>query len=165
MTIAFAAVIVAILSERVSERIEGYALAPLMLAGLLSVLWWARTGDLRPYILLQVLPLVMLPVVVGLVPGRKRDALCVTGSVAWYVLAKVLELNDEAVYAATRHAISGHSLKHLAAAVGCGILVLKVLLHERRGAAEQGRTPAVAVQVTHEKVLSRDLDMVNPRHR
>ena len=37
--------------------------------------------------------------------------------VAWYALAKVLELGDTAIWAASAHSVAGHGLKHLAAAL------------------------------------------------
>ena len=37
--------------------------------------------------------------------------------IAWYVLAKLLELGDHAVFAATQGWVSGHSLKHVFAAM------------------------------------------------
>jgi glutamate synthase (NADPH/NADH) large chain len=35
----------------------------------------------------------------------------------WYAVAKLLEMNDEVVFHATSHGVSGHSLKHVAAAL------------------------------------------------
>jgi len=39
------------------------------------------------------------------------------GVIFFYVLAKLFELGDEAVFEATGHIVSGHTLKHLAAAL------------------------------------------------
>lgn len=131
MTAGFMAALVAILAERVNDRIERYALAPSVLAGLLSVLWWTGTGDLRPYAMVQLLPLTSIPAALLLYPGQRRENLRVAISLAWYVLAKVLELNDLALYAVTRQAVSGHSLKHLAAAACCAVIL--VMFWQREG--------------------------------
>jgi hypothetical protein len=37
--------------------------------------------------------------------------------VAWYALAKVFESNDHAIFEATGHWVSGHTLKHLTASL------------------------------------------------
>jgi hypothetical protein len=49
---------------------------------------------------------------------------------AWYVLSKVLEFFDGPIFELLGHAISGHSLKHLAAAVAT-LVVLRMLLVTR----------------------------------
>jgi hypothetical protein len=50
---------------------------------------------------------------------RSTEALGVNlfAMITWYMAAKVLELNDAAVFEATQQAISGHSLKHIAASL------------------------------------------------
>ena len=134
MTVGFVSVLVAVLSERVCRRIEAYVLGPAIAAGLLSVAWWVLKGDLRPYIFIQVLPLIAIPAVVLLGPERDRESLLLLGAVTMYILAKVLELNDRAIFVATQHTISGHSLKHLVAAAGCAVILVMVV--RRRTAAE-----------------------------
>ena len=51
------------------------------------------------------------------------------GLIALYALAKLLELGDEAVFRATGDWVSGHSLKHVAAA--CAALPILVGLRRR----------------------------------
>ena len=69
-----------------------------------------------------------------------RDVLLVLG---WYVLAKVLERADAQVFA-LGGVVSGHTLKHIAAAAGAGWVL--VALHRQldsrflRVAEEPGRT-------------------------
>ena len=46
--------------------------------------------------------------------------------IAFYALAKLFELADFAIYEATRHLVSGHTLKHLAASLA-GLPVLVAL--------------------------------------
>ncbi len=54
--------------------------------------------------------------------------------IGWYALAKVLELGDEAVFHATGEVVSGHSLKHIAAALAAW----PVLAALRQNAAGSG---------------------------
>jgi hypothetical protein len=133
MTIGFMAVLVAVLSERVHERIETFLLPPAVLAGMASVLWWSVTGDLRLYIWIQALPLIMIPMVLLVYPGRPGGDRFIIVSFLCYVLAKAAEHYDTYLYEVTRHIISGHSLKHLAAAAGCAVIL--VLLRKRKQVA------------------------------
>lgn len=91
-----------------------------------SVAWWAWTdalgaGDLRPYLLLQGAPLVLVPFwqASGHAPRRERVGFAI--AIALYVLAKVLELEDARVLAATG-IVSGHTLKHLVAALAAAVI-------------------------------------------
>ena len=58
MTIAFMGLLTAVIAERVSVRAARALLAPLLVAGAGSVLYWYATqltgrGDLRPYAVVQ----------------------------------------------------------------------------------------------------------------
>lgn len=123
MTIGFMAVLTAVLSEHVHEKIEAYALLPAVLTGMASVVWWSWTGDLRPYCWVQLLPMIAIPLTLLLYPGERRSDRLVILSLLLYALAKGAEHFDQALYDVTSQVISGHSLKHLAAAAGCAVLV------------------------------------------
>ncbi|MEO6119748.1 MAG: hypothetical protein ABIP12_03585 [Terriglobales bacterium] len=122
MTIGFTALFAAILGERVDQRFALRALPLFMLAGLGSVLYWIWTenaghGDLRPYVFVQAFPVIAIPLLVALFPPRYNRGADVFYVVAFYVLAKSLEAFDAEILTATANLASGHSLKHLAAAV------------------------------------------------
>jgi hypothetical protein len=116
MTIVFMALVAAMISERVSVR-AGLALLPMLLVlGIASVIQWdlserAGHGDLRFYAAVQIYAIVVLLVILLLPPRytRSRDLVVVVG---FYVLAKVLETWDWAIFRAG-HVVSGHTLKHL----------------------------------------------------
>ncbi len=78
-------------------------------------------SDLRFYAALQVYAVVLLLVILLLPPRYTRSAdLAVV--VGFYVLAKITEAADRAIFA-FGHVVSGHTIKHLAAAAaGFGIL-------------------------------------------
>jgi Ceramidase len=117
MSVVFMALSVAVLSEYVNPRLEKYLLVPAIALGLASVIAWHYTGDLRLYVLVQFLPLLMLPAVLFLYnrPGQDRGYLL--ASLAIYMVAKLAEYYDGAIFTLTGEIISGHSLKHLLAAV------------------------------------------------
>jgi hypothetical protein len=87
-----------------------------------SVAWWARTGDLRPYLLLQGAPLAVIPFwqAGGRAPRHERAAFAC--AIALYVLAKAAELADAPILAATGF-VSGHTVKHLLAAGAAALIV------------------------------------------
>jgi hypothetical protein len=133
MTIAFMSVVAALIAERLSLRLGLWLLPLLMLVGLSSVLQWYASelrgaGDLRFYASVQIYAALFLLTAL-LFPGlytRTADLAAVAGL---YVLAKILESLDKPIFAAG-HIISGHTLKHLAAAAaGYCILFMLVKRH------------------------------------
>jgi hypothetical protein len=48
---------------------------------------------------------------------------------AWYVLSKIMEFYDREIYYLTGHIVSGHTIKHLAAAAGA-FVVLRMLFSQ-----------------------------------
>jgi hypothetical protein len=121
MTLGFMSLFAVMLAERIDLRAGLRLLAPLLLAGLGSVLYWHWTelgggGDLRPYAAVQFLPLLAIPLVLLLFPPRYTRAADIWVALAWYGLAKLLEGLDGHIYHLAGQIISGHSLKHLAAA-------------------------------------------------
>jgi hypothetical protein len=131
MTVAFVSLSVAILKECIPAYSLERALLPALLLGAASVLWWRASGDLRLYAWVQAAPLgcVALCVALGWVQGEERRAF--VWSFALYLLSKAAEMSDAQIYAFTRHAISGHTLKHLLAASATGAILA---MQWRRGA-------------------------------
>jgi hypothetical protein len=122
MTLGFTGLFVAALCERVDVRLESL-LAPLIVYGFATVAYWRWTetqqaGDLRPYLLLQFAPLLLVPLLVLLFPPKFSRGYDIFIAIGFYAFAKVVELGDDQVFAALGGLISGHSLKHLLAAFG-----------------------------------------------
>lgn len=128
MTIAFMGLFAAVLGEYISAPLARRLLRPLLIAGAASVIYWLHTeslgtGDLRPYVLVQFLPMVLIPLIVLLFRDRSDLAPYLGWMIACYVLAKIAEHYD-AQLLGTTGLLSGHSIKHLAAALGAaGLLV------------------------------------------
>jgi hypothetical protein len=129
MTLAFMGLVSAMISERVGISAGFYLLPVLLLIGAGSViLWWYSetqgVGDLRFYAAVQVYAVLILPVLLLLPPRYTRnwDFAVVFG---FYVVAKIFETADRQIFFLDHHAISGHTLKHLAAgAAGFWILMM-----------------------------------------
>ena len=133
MTIAFMAFFSALVTERVGERVGSWLFVPLVALGIGSVDYWHVTDDLRLYALVQFGPMLLIPLILATRPAkylRTRDVVIVLG---WYVAAKVLEQVDARIYS-WGGVISGHALKHFAAAMA-GAWVLRALCR-RLGARE-----------------------------
>jgi hypothetical protein len=123
MAMGFASLVSIVVAERINGTAGRFLLVPLVLAGIGSVVYWYETellgsGDLRPYIAVQFLPILLIPILIALFPDRKSaldKPLLVL--LIGYCIAKLCELEDRTIYVATDHLLSGHTLKHITAAL------------------------------------------------
>jgi hypothetical protein len=141
MTVAFMAFLSLIVGEHIAPDLGRLSLWPLLTIGSASVLYWWFTesrghGDLRPYVLVQYLPVVLIPMIIILFPSRLTKVHLIWAVLAAYALAKALELLDLPIYRIL--GISGHTLKHVVAAIGMFMLV--VALRTRTVIAETRNT-------------------------
>lgn len=121
MTVAFMVLFSAIIADRVSWIAGRALLWPLVAAGIASIAWWVRTeaagqGDLRPYAIVQFLPLLLVPMILLLWRENALATRPLWLGFGAYAAAKLAEYFDAPILAATG-ALSGHSLKHLFAAL------------------------------------------------
>jgi hypothetical protein len=134
MTVAFMSIVAAIIGERISARAGSLLLLPLLILGTVSVFQWYASelhgaADLRFYLCVQFFSvLVILLALLLFEPKYTRgsDFMIVIG---FYALAKVLEALDFRIFN-LGHIISGHTLKHLAAAMA--VYWLARMIQKRR---------------------------------
>ena len=136
MTFTFMSILSIVVVERVSVKAGVVLLIPLLVIGVASVVYWQVTeqsgqGDLRPYALVQFLPLLLIPVILWLFPARYTGTRYFVEMIGWYGVAKVFEFSDAAIWGWTGGWLAGHSLKHCAAAWGIYTLV-RYLKHRQR---------------------------------
>ncbi|KAL6853383.1 hypothetical protein ACP4OV_019412 [Aristida adscensionis] len=117
MTIAFTSIIAIFIIERVDDRTGAKSLAPLVIAGALSIMYWRFFDDLRPYAVVQFLPCIAIPVMAIVIPPMYTHSSYWLWAAGFYLLAKVEEAADKPIYKWTHHIVSGHTLKHLSAAM------------------------------------------------
>ena len=117
MAVGFMAILSYVIEERIDAKVGAALLWPLVALGVVSLLLWRWTGDLRLYGWVQFFPCVVLPLLFWLFPSKSGDGYWFAAA-GFYVLAKVLEYADAVVFSAL-HVMSGHALKHLAAAAAC----------------------------------------------
>ncbi|MGX1317893.1 hypothetical protein AB7M17_001346 [Bradyrhizobium sp. USDA 377] len=128
MAVAFAGFLGIAASERISARAGEAVLVLMMVAGLLAA--WVARENLTPWVVVQFGGMALA---VGLALTRPRlGALGVPlgAVIVFYVLAKLFELGDAVIFEATGHIVSGHTLKHLAAALAAWPVISK--LRDRR---------------------------------
>lgn len=116
----------------------------LTLAAVGSVAWWRLTdnppgsGDLRPYLLLQGLPLVLIPIWQWTSAAPRADRAWFGLALLLYLAARAAEFHDHELLAALGW-VSGHTLKHLLATLAAAAIVWR-LAHRRRD-SELNRDP------------------------
>ncbi|MET0335998.1 MAG: hypothetical protein ABW190_17170 [Rhizobacter sp.] len=139
-----------LLCSFLAERVDAVWQSPRVVACALfassaAVVWWGvgtalGTGDLRPYAFVQFLPMLLIPAAL-LMRLPALQAGCVPGGAWWaalalYACAKGLETADGSVMELLHvvGGLSGHTLKHLLAAVAAALL-----LHARASRRDQLR--------------------------
>jgi hypothetical protein len=78
---------------------------------------WANTGNLLPWSVLQGGGMLLIVLLALRHPVAGAWGLPLAAVIAWYALAKGLEGGDHAVFGFTHGLVSGHTLKHIAAAM------------------------------------------------
>ena len=117
MTLCFAAILAAVVEERVDARAGKVLLRPLLAIGIFSLLLWRWTDDLRLYAWAQFFPFLALVLILRLFPPKYTGTFYWVVAAALYALAKLFELHDHEIFSAGA-ILSGHTLKHLTAAAG-----------------------------------------------
>ena len=121
ISLAMASWFAAILCERVSVS-AGLRMLPLLYtAGLGSVVYWGWSemngqGDMRAYGLVQLYPMLLIPLLLWLYPARYSSDRNILIVIALYVLALVCDFMDQPIAAVTG-LVSGHTVKHAVAAL------------------------------------------------
>jgi hypothetical protein len=122
MTLAFMSLFAMVIGEFVSPKLGKALLWPLLGIGLYSVLYWHSVDDLRIYVLVQFLPLLLMPMLFFFFAASFTHVSGYGLLLLAYVAAKLLEHFDAQIFESLNF-VSGHSLKHLAAAYGVYLLL------------------------------------------
>lgn len=147
MLVAFAGVTGLAVAGRIGARPAGVATALMLAAGAWALQRWETTGQLLPWAVLQGGGMALMLALAWLPQRREAPALSLAAVIGWYALAKVLEWGDHAVWEATQHLVSGHSLKHAVAALAAWP-VIAALRGDRAGGQATGSYFAQCVRRT-----------------
>ncbi|MEJ8838729.1 hypothetical protein [Ramlibacter sp. AN1133] len=139
MSLAFAGALGLLAATQVSDRAGRMLALAVLVAAPLAIMVCLVTGNVLPWALLQGGGLLLF-VVFGLRAPR-TGALHVrwVAVLAIYVIAKLLEVGDHAVFEASGQLLSGHTLKHLVAAFAAWPLLSAI------AALRRGQNPASSV--------------------
>jgi hypothetical protein len=129
MSLAFMSFFCIVISDYLSQSFARKILFPLVILAGASVVYWHHTesigaGDLRFYLLVQFLPLVLISLILVMFDQGTLRSNMIWYALGMYLLAKVLEVFDHEVYEILG-LVSGHTLKHLAAAAGAYYLIAR----------------------------------------
>jgi hypothetical protein len=130
MTIALMGLFVAVFGEYISPRLGVFLLGPALLLGFASVVYWHWSDDLRLYIWVQLISLLIIPVVMVLYRTRYSHQWLLLAALGLYGLAKIFEVFDAEIFSFSRGLVSGHTIKHLLSALGC--LTIVWMLQKRK---------------------------------
>lgn len=137
LTMIFMTLTALVIAVCIGPRSGAGALLPLLLTGIASVVWWSYTeangeGDLRLYYIVQFFPMLFIPLTAVLYyrPAHRPLLVCFGWIVVWYIVAKLLERWDGVIY--SMMPVSGHTLKHLAAAVSTGYVLKLMKVFDRQ---------------------------------
>lgn len=140
MAVAFMSLFATVVAERISVYWSRNLLLPLVFAGVASVVAWRVSeqngaGDLRAYVFVQGFPMIALPLIMLLFHSRYTHGWMLLLVVLLYGGAKALEHFDAQIFVVTGRQVSGHSLKHVVAAMA--IYVVVMMLKRRALASDE----------------------------
>ena len=122
MTVAFMALFSLIIGTFVNKNLGKKSLIPLITIGFCSVLYWVVLDDLKLYAFVQFYPMVAIPVILLCFNREKKATWGYWLLLLAYLIAKFCEHYDNQIHH-TLGIISGHSIKHLVAALGVYCLI------------------------------------------
>lgn len=104
-------------ADRISARAGQWTAAAVLALGAMAVVVWSLTGNLLPWSVLQGGGMLLIVCLALRRPLIGTWGVSLATVIAWYALAKLLELGDHHILALTQGLVSGHTLKHMAAAM------------------------------------------------
>ncbi|CAM8982174.1 unnamed protein product [Rhodiola kirilowii] len=149
MTIAFTSIIAIFIIERIDEKKGTLSIIPLLVAGVVSILYWRFFDDLRPYAVVQFLPCIAIPLMAILLPPMYTHSSYWLWAAVFYLLAKVEEAMDKTIYGWTYHTVSGHTIKHVCAAM---VPVFLTLMLAKRTIASERQSLLETWKVSWKKI-------------
>ena len=129
MALGFAGLVAGTLTDRAPQQISQWLLT-FATVGAGTVLYWHVSGNLAPYLVMQVGFIAAALIATAWITSRYTHANRVYVAAGLYAIAVIFERLDHQVYALLGGWISGHTLKHLFACAA--ILVILSMLRVRR---------------------------------
>jgi hypothetical protein len=129
MTIAFMSLLSVAFGEFLSVSLGRKSLWPLVFIGITSVCYWYwgelyGIGDLRLYVLIQFLPMLILPILFFFGKSVFKSNWGYWLLLSAYIFAKLVEHFDIAIFSLTNSLFAGHAIKHILVVMGLYFLIL-----------------------------------------
>lgn len=130
MTIVFTSFIAVMVMEKINMKLGLLLWLILLSLGIYSVVYWywselQHAGDLRLYFAIQIYT-VAATLILAWVPSRYTRSIDLVIVAACYAMAKLFEIYDQKIFTLDSNIVSGHTLKHLAAAMA-GFWLIRML--------------------------------------
>ena len=145
MAVTFAGALSLAVAERLGQGPARVTLVVTFAAAVLSAVLPFTHANVLPWAVVQFGGVALIAWAAAQRPAAGAIGVRIGALIAWYALAKALEWGDEAVFHATGELVSGHSLKHIAAALAA----LPVLGCVRRQPFSGGRRLSNDTTITH----------------
>ena len=117
MAIGFMALFVIVLTDYVNSQLEKWLLIPMCIIGVTSVVYRHLTVDLRIYAWVQFVSLALLLIIIVIYKPTHLQTRYLAYAVVFYTLSKICEYFDKQIYELMGQIMSGHTIKHLLAAI------------------------------------------------
>jgi len=140
MVVAFAGLLGMAVADRVSDDAGLVTAAAAIVLGPLAIAIWAANGNLLPWSVFQGGGMLLVVLLALRKPVSGAWGVPLMAVVGWYTLAKLLELSDGLVFLASAEIVSGHTLKHVAAAMAAFPVIS--VMHNAAQVSRQRSSPA-----------------------
>ena len=139
MAVTFSGALGLAMAERVGAHIARNALLAVLVLGSLSAVMPLVHGNVLPWMVVQFGGMGFLAWAALRKPLPTALGVSLGGMLALYALAKLFELGDAAVFHATGDLVSGHTLKHVAAALAAWPVIRAMRQNAPSGASAAGQ--------------------------
>jgi len=137
MGVAFAGLLGLAAAGRVSERAGALLGLTVLVLAPVAIKVWSSTGNVLPWAALQFGGMALIVWLAWLRPRSGALDIRWGWVILAYAAAKLLEMSDHAIFDLTGHLVSGHTLKHLVAA-----LAALPVIASMRALRKSGQNPA-----------------------
>ncbi|MDO9203551.1 MAG: hypothetical protein Q7U58_19820, partial [Hydrogenophaga sp.] len=126
MAVTFAGALALAVAERVEQGPARATLVVAFAVAVCSSVLPLTHANVLPWAVVQFGSVVLIAWAAMQQPASGAIGVRIGALLAWYALAKALEMGDESVFHATGEWVSGHSLKHIAAALAAVPVITRV---------------------------------------
>ncbi len=127
MAVGFMALFVIVVTDYVNQNLEKWLLLPMCLVGVLSVVYWHISDDLRLYAWVQFVSMALLLIIIFVYKASHLQPKYLIYAYIFYALSKITEYFDKEIFEIIGQLVSGHTIKHLLASIAafCFYILLK----------------------------------------